>query len=302
MDKAVTLVIADHNIAYNRFLAGELDVVGVGAPKPLYERAKKEYGDKILTFPNLFVSYLGINVKRMPDVRVRKALQLGIDRDIITDKILGSGQVPAFNYVPSNIKNGNYPQPEWANWTKQQRHKEAKRLLAEAGYNEKNPYKFKLSYSTGEVATTIAVALQSMYKRNIGVNVSLENMEWKTFLQEREAGNLETWFIGGSAGFNDASTFLVPYVSDASYNVAKYNNPMFDEYMAQSYLATDPAKRDKLLEAAHKIIIEESVVIPLFNAVSNVIVKPWVKNYVADPFGKAYPKWLELEGFPKGKK
>ncbi|WP_370931657.1 hypothetical protein [Bartonella sp. DGB1] len=57
-----------------------------------------------------------------------------------------------------------------------------------------------------------------------------------------------------------------------------------------------------LLEAAHKLIIEESVVIPLFTTASNVLIKPWVKNYVADPFGKTYPKWLELEGFPKGKK
>ncbi|WP_370931656.1 ABC transporter substrate-binding protein [Bartonella sp. DGB1] len=187
----------------------------------------------------MFVSYLGINVKRMPDVRVRKALQLGIDRDIITDKILGSGQVPAFNYVPSNIKNGNYPQPEWANWTKQQRYKEAKRLLAEAGYNEKNPYKFKLTYSTGEIETTIAVAIQSMYKRNIGVDVSLENMEWKTFLQERKSGNLDFFLLGSVAGFNDALTFLVSFVSDVTYNVSRYDNPIFDAYMNHSYLVLD---------------------------------------------------------------
>lgn len=86
-----------------------------------------------------------MNLSKPPfdDIRVRKALDLSIDRQIITEKILGFGQLPTYQFylmlVLVTIK-----QPEYANWTQQQRNEEAKKLLQQAGYSKDNPLKAEL--------------------------------------------------------------------------------------------------------------------------------------------------------------
>ncbi|WP_370931650.1 peptide ABC transporter substrate-binding protein [Bartonella sp. DGB1] len=152
IDKVVYLVISDDNIAYNRFKIGEIDIVNVNTPKNLYERAKKDYPANLDVYPRLGIFYLGVNVKKIPNKKVRQALQLGVDREVITNKILATGQKPAYNYVPYNIKGANFAEPEWAKWTAKQRYAKAKRLLAEAGFNKNRPFNLTLTYASGVVS------------------------------------------------------------------------------------------------------------------------------------------------------
>ncbi|WP_370931659.1 peptide ABC transporter substrate-binding protein [Bartonella sp. DGB1] len=150
IEKVNFLVITDTAVAYSRYMANELDIVFVNTPRSLYEKAKKTYPNELYQVPRASVSYIGINHDKISDKRVRKALQLGIDREIIAKHVLGAGYRPAYNFVPPSIKHANFSKPDWSEWSDQQRYAEAKRLLAAAGYNEQNPYKFTLYYDTSE--------------------------------------------------------------------------------------------------------------------------------------------------------
>ena len=66
---------------------------------------------------------------------LRRALSMAIDREIITDKLSNAGELPAYGWVPP-VEGYAPQQPEWAGWTREQRHAEARRLYAEAGYDD----------------------------------------------------------------------------------------------------------------------------------------------------------------------
>ncbi|MCF1572981.1 ABC transporter substrate-binding protein, partial [Escherichia coli] len=80
--------------------------------------------------------------------------------------------------------------------TQQQRLAEAKKLLEEAGYNRSNPLRFNLLYNTSENHRKVATAIQSMWRSGLGVNVTLENQEWKTYLDSRREGNFDVTRAG----------------------------------------------------------------------------------------------------------
>src|SRR5690606_38407307 len=94
--------------------------------------------------------YFGFNTSRPPldDVRVRRALAMTIERDIITGKLTRFGEIPAFSFVPPGIPGYENAEPEWAQWTRARRDEEARRVMAEAGYGPDNPMQVEIRYNT----------------------------------------------------------------------------------------------------------------------------------------------------------
>ncbi|MCE1685502.1 ABC transporter substrate-binding protein, partial [Enterobacter hormaechei] len=123
-----------------------VNITNSAIPPTLYQKMKKELPEQVRVSPYLCTFYYEINNKKPPftDVRVREAVKLSLDRDIIAGKIMGQGQIPAYGFTPTFIGGGDFVKPEWANWTQEQRNKRAKELLAQAGFNQANPLKFTL--------------------------------------------------------------------------------------------------------------------------------------------------------------
>ncbi len=139
--------------------------------KRLYILVHKGWLEVEHNYENLF------NTQKTPfnDIRVRQALNLALDKTIISDKVLGQGQKAAYNNTPPNTGGMNLKQPDYASWTLAKRIERARQLLKEAGYNRNNPLKFNLLYNTSEGHTRIAIAVSSMWKKNLGVDVVLQN-------------------------------------------------------------------------------------------------------------------------------
>ena len=104
---------------------------------------------------------------------------------------LGQGQKPAYFLTPEITANFNPETPAYGKLTQKERIAEAKQLLEQAGYDKSNPLKFTLLYNTSENHKKTAAAIQSMWKKSLGVNVELENQEWKTYLDTKDQGNFE---------------------------------------------------------------------------------------------------------------
>ncbi|WP_209507492.1 MULTISPECIES: peptide ABC transporter substrate-binding protein [unclassified Ruegeria] len=265
IDKVVALVINDENVALTRYLAGELDRTEV--PAGQFPRLQEEHPDEAISFPRLCNYYYTFNVsdsgpEEFKDPKVRQALSLAVDRDIITKNIKAGGEPPAYTFVPEATAGFTVPVVEMASMSQAERDELAKELLAEAGFGADNPLTFSMVYNTSEAHKKVAVALSQMWKQKLGANVELANMEWKVFLEERGNQNFDLARGAWCGDYNEASTFLDLLQSDSGYNDGKYNNARVDELLAEAKTSDDPAP---LYTEVERIIAQETPVIPIYH-------------------------------------
>ena len=159
------------------------------------------------------VTYLIFNTQLKPfdDPKIRRAVSLSIDRDVIVNKIRGFNETIAWSLVPKGIKNYDYEELiEERVLSQEERYILAKDILNERGYNEQNPLSFSLKYRQGGDQKKHMVAIQSML-RNSGINVVLEGYEPKVLYNYLRTGDFQVGDAGWIADFNDASNFPVSY-------------------------------------------------------------------------------------------
>lgn len=102
-----------------------------------------------------------------------------MDRDIIVNKVKNQGDLPAYSFTPPYTDGAKLVEPEWFKWSQEKRNEEAKKLLAEAGYTAEKPLTFDLLYNTSDLHKKLAIAAASIWKKNLGANVKLENQNGK---------------------------------------------------------------------------------------------------------------------------
>ena len=265
LERTVALVINDENTALTRWLAGELDRTEV--PAGQFPRLQKEHPGEAISFPRLCNYYYTFNLSEsgpeaFKDVRVRKALALAVDRKIITENILAGGQIEAFTFTPAATADFEVPDVEIASMSQTERDAMAKALLAEAGYSPDNPLKFEMIYNTSESHKRIAVAMSQMWKQKLGVETTLANMEWKTFLEVRANQGFELARGAWCGDYNEASTFLDLLTSPSGYNDGKYSNAMVDELMTMAKVADDT---QAIYTKVEQVIAEEVPIIPIYH-------------------------------------
>ncbi|RME17915.1 MAG: peptide ABC transporter substrate-binding protein [Alphaproteobacteria bacterium] len=274
IDKVTALVINDENVAFTRFKAGELDRTEI--PTGQYPVLKKEMPEATVVFPRLCTYYYTINVSDsapefLKDKRVRQALSYAIDRDIIVNNVTQGGQIPAYTFTPAATANFEVPTVDYATWTQQERNTKAMELMAEAGYGKDHPLDLTLIYNTSEGHKKIAIAISQMWKQTLGVNVTLENQEWKTFLQTRGNKDYEVARAGWCGDYNEASTFLDLVDTDSGYNDAGYSNPEVDRLLAEAKTMDNPQPNYTKVE---QIIADDMPIIPIYHYTGNYLMNP----------------------------
>ncbi|USP06124.1 ABC transporter substrate-binding protein [Vibrio sp. LQ2] len=297
INKVTYLPIENQVAEMNRFLSGEIQITNE-LPLEHFKRLQKEHPESVQVQGNLCTYYYGFNNQKAPfnDVRIRKALSYAIDRNIITDAILGQGQKPAYFLTPE-ITAGFHPEmPAYGKMTQKERIAEAKKLLAEAGYDKSNPLKFTLLYNTSENHKKIATAIQSMWKTTLGVDVALENQEWKTFLDTRRQGNYDVTRAGWCGDYNEASSFLSLMQSNNSSNDQKYHSAEYDAVMEKAMNTTSDAEREGLYVDAEKLLARDMPLVPIYQYVKSRLVSPTVGGYPAgNAEDKIYAKDLYIK-------
>ncbi|PHM72809.1 ABC transporter substrate-binding protein [Xenorhabdus sp. KJ12.1] len=278
IEKGILLPIVSGVSDVNRYRSGEVDITHDAIPPELYHKMKQDIPDQLRTVPYLCTFYYEINHKNplFKDKRVREAIKLSLDRDIVTEKIMGQGQIPAYGFTPTYIGGGLTVNPEWASWTQEQRNQRARELLKEAGFDSSNPLKFSLLYNTSEQNKQQAIAAASMWQKNIGAKVTLQNQEWKTSLQNRHQGNYDVVRATWCGDYNEPSSFLNYYLSDSSNNTSFYNSEAFDNYLNQALTAKDEKTRKEFYQKAEAQLDADSGTIPVYYRVSTRLIRPTV--------------------------
>lgn len=286
IEQGTFLPISSENSDINRYRADGLDMTNSAVPPDLFNKLKKDLGDQLHVSPYLCTFYYEINNQRAPfnDVRVRSAIKLTLDREIIAQKIMGQGQIPAYSLTPPFTDGATLTPPEWFTWTQQQRNDEAKRLLAAAGFNASHPLAFTLLYNTSDQNKKQAIAAASMWQKNLGAKVTLQNQEWKTLLAARHEGQFDVVRATWCSDYNEPSTFLNMLLSNSSTNTAFYRSAAFDALMVKSLTVADSNARAAVYQQAEVQLDNDSAIVPVYYRVSVRLVKPWVGGFTGkDP-------------------
>ncbi|HHQ6592316.1 ABC transporter substrate-binding protein [Serratia fonticola] len=295
IEQATFLPLSSEVSDINRYRSGEIDITNSAIPPNLYAKMKREIPEQLHVNPYLCTFYYEINNQRAPftDERVRAAVKLTLDRDIIANKIMGQGQIPAYSFTPTFTEGGNFSQPEWAGWTQEKRNEEAKKLLAQAGFTAEKPLKFTLLYNTSDQNKQQAIAAASMWKKNLGAQVTLQNQEWKTSLQSRHEGQFDVARATWCGDYNEPSAFLNMLLSNSSNNTFFYKSPAFDALMASTLKASDATARSAIYQQAEALLDKDSALIPVYYRVSARLVKPTVGGFT----GKDPLDYIDVKNF-----
>ena len=187
--------------------------------------------------------------------------------------------------------------PEWANWDQSKRNQEAIKLLKEAGYDKSNPLNFKLLYNTSDNHKKLAIAAQSIWKKNLQgvVDITLDNQEWKTYIDSRNTGNFDVIRASWVGDYNEPSTFLTLLTSTHSGNISRFNNPAYDKVLAQASTENTVKARNADYNAAEKILMEQAPIAPIYQYTNGRLIKPWLKGYpINNPEDVAYSRTMYI--------
>ena len=258
LDRITFLTIENETTAYQKYKAGEMDW-DTSAPLEMLDEIK--LSNDFQTGPQLSSYYYYLNTEDpiLSDVRVRKALAMALDREELVSKVTKGGEIASGGYVPSM---SGYDAITGNTFDLAQ----AQALLAEAGFpNGEGFPKMSLIYNTNEAHKKIAEYVQQAWKKNLGIDVELANLEWNTFLDERQGGNFQIGRAGWTGDYQDPSNFLELFLTGGGNNDGRYSNPEFDALLEKAASMPAGEERMNVLKQAEEILItQDQAIIPFY--------------------------------------
>ena len=272
------LPVEDGNADVKLFESGENEFV-YQLPPGTFETYKAKFPKEIKNSPILGLRYYSYQTQNpvFKDVRVRKALSMVIDRDILSQRVTADGQAPAYSAMVAGIEGADVTPYDWSTWPMDKRVAEAKKLLADAGV--KPGAKFTFSYNTSEYHKKMAVFAASEWKTKLGLSIETETMEFKVLLKKRHDGTFEMARNGWLADYNDATSFLALIRCDSDQNNNFNCNREAEKLIEEGSKLTDQAKRKALLTQASKMIMDDYPMIPLLQYSLPRLIKSYVGGY-----------------------
>ncbi|CAG9001582.1 MAG: Periplasmic oligopeptide-binding protein [Candidatus Celerinatantimonas neptuna] len=280
INKVTFLPVSNQVAAMNRFMAGEIDMT-YEVPNEQFKHLKKDYPQDLKVTGFLCNYYYDFNNKKPPfnDVRIRKALSYAINRNIITKYVTGKGEKPLYTFTPGSTAGFTAPKVAYGEMTQAQRLAKAKQLMAEAGYGKGGKQlNVSILYNTSANHKKIALAVGQMWKK-LGVHVTLENQEWKTFLNTRQNHQFTVARDAWCGDYNEASTFMTLMMTGNVQNNADYSDKAYDAIMNKALNTANDEKRNAMYADAEKILAKDMPVAPVYQYVNARLVKPFVGGY-----------------------
>ena len=172
---------------------------------------------------------------------------------------------------------------------------EARRLLAEAGYPDGKGFpKVELLYNTLEKHRVIAEAIQQMWKKNLGIDLTLYNQEWKVYMDAQHTKNFQIARGGWQADYVDPHVFFDMWETDGGNNDTNWGHAEYDRLLHSALATPNEAARFAIYQRMEKIFLEEMPVIPIYFYTYVRLVHPRVKNYRTTPLDNFPWKYIDL--------
>ena len=289
IDDLIFSITPDASVRWAKLQKGECHVMPYPNPADL-PAIRKDPNVVVLEQPGLNVGYLAYNTTKKPfdDVRVRKAVNMAINKKAIVDAVyLGTG-VPATNPIPPTqwsynkaIKDDAF-NPE-----------EAKKLLAAAGLKDgftTDLWAMPVQRPYNPNAKRIAELMQADLAK-VGIKAEIKSFEWGEYRKRMQAGEHQMGMLGWTGDNGDPDNFLNTLLGCSAAknngsNVAKFCYQPFEDLVQKAKVVSNPAERAKLYEQAQVIFKQQA---PWFTIAHAVQIKPVRKEVIGfklSPFGR----------------
>lgn len=288
-DEVHWVVVEDDQTALKRYRAGELDISRVPAGE--FDWAKRTIPNQLHVSPQFAVIFLSINMRQEPlasNLKLRTALSMAIDREVLSDKVEPAGEIAAYSIVTDGI-DGYTPQTlKFKGMNEADRLAAARKLFEESGAGKAGPLKLSVIYSTDRDKKRLLLAIAAMWKECCNVELTLINREWQVFLSNRRQRDFQIAFDRIAGSFADPYDVLSSFVSTAGeMNGPAYVNPTFDALMEKASLTVDAGERGHFMAQAERLLLDDSALIPVnfpvYRAVVNPRIKGWKENLLNLP-------------------
>ena len=254
IEKLVFKVVPEDSTRMGMVQSGEAQIADK-APFNDVERYEKDGRFAIIRTAGYGTEFLGINLKKekFQDIRVRKAINLGIDRKAILSGVYQNIGEPGVSTLSPMVfgYNPNLPASEY-NPAK------AKELLKEAGVPD---LRVTLWTSTNNKARLKMAEIIQAQLKEAGITVDIKTLEWGTYLQAHHDGETELYIMGWSNSSGDAGASLINWTQEGfgNSNGSFYTNPEVEELMRLAAQEMDPVKREQLYWKVQEITTADEV-------------------------------------------
>jgi|TARA_B110000305_G_scaffold10436_1_gene10064 oligopeptide transport system substrate-binding protein len=256
------------------FRSGKLHVTST-VPQEKIEVYKEKYPENLKIDPYYGTYYYRFNTNKEPfdNKLVRQALSLSIDRKQIVDKVQKGGQAEAFSFTPPD-KNAFYPSTKL-----EYDPVRARELLVQAGYEEGTFPSFELLYNTSEGHQKLAQAIQQMWKKNLNVDVTLTNTDWKVYLSKMSIGDFSVARAGWIGDYVDPKSFLDMMVTGRGNNQTGWSSNRYDSLLLKGANSSSQEERFSFFDEAEHILMDELPVLPIYTYTRIYMLHPDVQGW-----------------------
>ena len=291
LDQVVFFPIGDPSVEERNFRTGQLHLT-YGIPVNRVATYRTQTPSPLRVEALLETNYFRFNVTKAPfdDVRVRRALSLAIDRATIVRTVLQDTRLPAYSLVPPNTAGYNSTGRAGTDF------EAARQLLAAAGFpGGKGFPKVELQYSSPVIDPKIAEAVQEMWRRELGIDVALAQLEYRVQIDNQHVLAFQISASRWIGDYNDPSTFTDLMISQSGNNDTGWKNPGYDKLVEAAGRERDESKRYALLQQAEKLLLDEAPIAPIFFGTRTYLIRPEVKGWVPTLLGIHRYQTLSLE-------
>ena len=298
LERVIYYPTDDYAAALQRMRAGELDVQDRLENNEI-RWIRKNMPELIDPVPQLVLDLIAVNLTKPPfnDIRVRRAINLAVNREAITSKIIPVGDVPAYNLVPpgtANFPGGNVF--DFKSMPYPARTAEAQRLMREAGFGPDK--RLRANYMIRSTAAgsyrAVAAALQQMFSL-VYMDITIAPTDAQVFYKQIQSHDFDMGQPGWQADFNDASNFLDLFRTNGGNNWGGYSNTEFDRLFAAAQNDPDVVSRGEKLKQAEAILLKDQALMPLFFWVSGNLARPYVKGWVSNAIDAHRSRWIRID-------
>ena len=317
IDRIVWLEVEEYHATMNLYKTGEIDYLGDNLLPPAEYMPTLSKKRDFLRNDYLAVQWYELNTRKPPldDARVRRALNLAIDKQTLVDKVQRGGELAATHYVPDFTGLGYSAQVKADRLAGSDPFSgpglefdpdRARALLAEAGYPvvmESDGFRasgfpsLEVVYNNNEGHQKAAVAIQDMWKHFLGISVQLRSEEWKVMLNRYHEGQFQIIRLGWTADYDHPQTFLEQFLSENPQNQSGWGDPRFDEALKQAAANAEPVESIRLYRKAEAMALAAMPRLPLYFDTRSTLVKPWVKGFWGSALNPHLVQylWIDLD-------
>ena len=258
----------------NLYFAGEVDWL-TDVPTALLREIATKHPEHLRTAPLYGTYFFRVNTRLKPfgNAKVRRALDLAVDKQGIVDALLAGGERPAKSIVPPLVGEP----PAFVRDVAL-----ARRLMAE-GLAEEGLSKlpaFELSCSAVPLHQAVCELLQIQWRDAYGTEAGLARMEAQAFFAAVESGDYALARGSWIGDYPDPLTFLDVFVGSDPNNQTGFSDPQYDRLVREDLRRTaDPARRAAIAAEAARLLDAAMPAIPIFHYASVNLIRPEIKGF-----------------------